>query len=284
MSKSLYDTLQVKPTATLSEIKKAYRKLAREYHPDINKNPEAEEKFKTINSAYEILSDKTKKAKYDQHGDSMFGGQNFNDFANHSNIDDILKNIFNNGFGDFSNDSFSGFGNQFNNEVNLDVEQQLNITFRTSLIGGKELVRLKNGSIVEINIPEGIRNGEKLRIKGKGDFRRNSVGDLYLIISIEPHPDYLVQEDNITKIIDIPLYSALFGNKIEIETLQKNVSLKIPAGVKNGQKFRVQNKGLYNRKTKTRGHLFFKVNIILPNLKELDSKLVKIMKEKLPKR
>ena len=105
MSKSLYTTLEVASTANETEIKKAYRKLARQYHPDVNKDPAAEEKFKEINAAYEVLSDKEKRAKYDQYGDSMFGGQNFHDFAQgqggNVDLDEILRSMFGQGGGGF---------------------------------------------------------------------------------------------------------------------------------------------------------------------------------------
>ncbi len=101
MSKSLYTTLEIAPGASEAEIKKAYRKLARQYHPDVNKDPAAEEKFKEINAAYEVLSDKDKRAKYDQYGDSMFGGQNFHDFARgqggNVDLDEILRSMFSGG-------------------------------------------------------------------------------------------------------------------------------------------------------------------------------------------
>ncbi|HEF7977553.1 TPA: DnaJ domain-containing protein, partial [Campylobacter jejuni] len=99
---SLYETLEVSKNASADEIKKAYRRLARKYHPDINKEKGAEEKFKEINAAYEILSDEKKRAQYDQYGDSMFGGQSFHDFSRNTggvNLDDILKDLFGGGFG-----------------------------------------------------------------------------------------------------------------------------------------------------------------------------------------
>ena len=113
MAKSLYETLEISDSASEAEIKKAYRKLARQYHPDVNKDKGAEDKFKEINSAYEILSDKQKKQQYDMHGDSMFGGQNFHDFSrSHGNagqgdLDDILRQMFSGGGG------FGGGGNPF---------------------------------------------------------------------------------------------------------------------------------------------------------------------------
>lgn len=115
MSKSLYETLEVSQDASSEEIKKSYRRLARKYHPDINKDAGAEEKFKEINAAYEILSDENKRKQYDQFGDSMFGGQNFHDFARgqgNVNLDDILSQIFSGGFGGFGGANFgnAGFG------------------------------------------------------------------------------------------------------------------------------------------------------------------------------
>ena len=115
MSKSLYDTLEISENASESEIKKAYRKLARKYHPDVNKSAEAEEKFKEINAAYEVLSDKEKKAQYDQFGDSMFGGQNFHDFSrNHGSnvdLDEILRQMFSGGSFGGGTGGFGGFFN-----------------------------------------------------------------------------------------------------------------------------------------------------------------------------
>jgi len=109
MAKSLYETLGLSDNASESEIKKAYRKLARQYHPDVNKDPSAEEKFKEINAAYEVLSDKDKKAQYDMHGDDIFGGQNFHDFSRaqggSADLDEILRQMFSGGGG-----GFSGFG------------------------------------------------------------------------------------------------------------------------------------------------------------------------------
>jgi len=275
----LYDILEVPQSASQSEVKKAYRKLARQYHPDINKSPNAEEKFKEINGAYEILSDEKKRSQYDQHGDSMFGNQNFSDYSRtHQNMDfeDLFSQMFGGG-------GRSGFGGGFQQE-DLDLEQKIFITFRTSLVGGKESVYLRDNDSVEINIPKGIRSGEKLRLKGRGNIgSRGNRGELFLIVSIQAHPDYTIDGDNIIKDIYIPLHTAIFGGKIEVETLEKDLNINIPKNVKNGQKFRIREAGLYNRKTKISGNLYLKVNIVIPKIDELDSELVKIMEEELPK-
>ena len=289
MSKSLYKTLEINEGSSESEIKKAYRKLARQYHPDVNKDPSAEEKFKEINSAYEILSDKQKKAQYDQMGDGMFGGQNFSDFSrNHGNggsadLDDILRQMFSNGGGGGFGGS-GGFGGGFGGyqqEVNLDIETNVTIPFVVSILGGSHSVSV-NGERFDIKIPAGVNSGEKMRVKGKGHAQNGRAGDLFLKITVSQNPDYEREDDDLVKVFNVPLYTALFGDKIAIETLEKEIKLKIPANTKNGQRFRVKEMGAMNRKTKVRGALYLQANIILPSVDDLDDKLVSMMKEKLP--
>ncbi len=286
MSKSLYETLEISPNATSEEIKKAYRRLARKYHPDINKEKDAEEKFKEINAAYEILSDEKKRKQYDQFGDSMFGGQNFHDFARgqgNVNLDDILSQIFGEGgfgqgagsfanFGGFSN--FGGFGGfHQRSQPNLDINAQITIPFSTSIWGGKHNVSLQNQNF-DIKIPAGIKNGETIRLRGKGNTIGNQSGDALLKVSVAPHPDYSQEGDNLTKKFDLPLKTALFGGKVEIETLYKPITLKIPKNTKNNQRFRVKELGAYNRKSKSYGDLYLEANVILPDVDLLPKELV----------
>ncbi len=293
MSKSLYETLGVSDNATESEIKKAYRKLARQYHPDVNKDPDAEDKFKEINAAYEVLSDKEKKAQYDMHGDQMFGGQNFHDFAQGQgqgvDLDDILRQMFGQGGGGFGGQAggfggggFGGFSAHQQQQVNLDVEANITIPFATAILGGKHNVSLQGDSF-DIKIPAGIKDGEKMRVKGKGKSMQGQKGNLILHIKVAPSTDYERDGDNLIKTFDVPLHAALFGDKIAIETLEKEINLKIPKNTKNGQRFRVKEMGAMNRKTKVRGDLYLKANIVLPNVDDLDEDLVTLMKEKLPK-
>jgi len=260
MAKSLYETLEIPENASESEIKKAYRKLARQYHPDVNKDPKAEDKFKEINSAYEILSDKEKKQQYDRHGDSMFGGQNFHDFsrshsgAGNADLDEILRSMFSGGGGGFGGFGGGGFSQQ---QPNLDIETSVTIPFSVSILGGSHSVAV-NGERFDIKIPAGVKNGEKMRVKGKGHAQGGRAGDLFLKINVAHNPEYIREDDDLIKSFDVPLVAALFGDKVAIKTLEKEIKLKIPQNTKNGQSFRVKEMGAMNRKTKVRGDLYLK--------------------------
>lgn len=289
MAKSLYQTLEISENATEAEIKKAYRKLARQYHPDVNKDANAEEKFKEINAAYEILSDKKKKQQYDMHGDAMFGGQNFHDFSRShggaGSMEDILREMFSGGgFGGFSGGGFGGggFGGGFHQEPNLDLETSVTIPFAVSILGGSHSVSVQ-GERFDIKIPAGVKSGEKMRVKGKGHAQGGRVGDLFLKINVATNPEYTREEDDLVKTFDVPLYAALFGEKITVQTLEKEIKLKIPENTKNGQRFRVREMGAMNRKKGVRGDLYLVANIVLPPLESLDKTLVETMRDKLPK-
>lgn len=290
MAKSLYETLGVSESASQAEIKKAYRTLAKKYHPDINKTPEAEEKFKEINGAYEVLGDEEKKTQYDQYGDSMFGGQNFHDFSRSQgsgvDINDILRNMFGGGRGGFSSGGFggAGFGGGFGGgyEPDLDIEASLTVDFRIAVLGGKKNISL-NGESFDIKIPQGISNGQKIRAKEKGKKAQGFPrGDLILTINVSEDDEYKKEGDDLYLKVDVPLYTALFGGKVEVKTLYKDVSLKIPQDTKQNQKFRLKELGVLNRKTKEMGSLYVTINIVLPKLETIPSELVEALREKLP--
>jgi len=280
MAKSLYETLGVSESSSADEIKKAYRKLARKYHPDVNKDAEAVDKFKEINAAYEVLSDKKKKDEYDMYGDQIFGGQNFHDFAQNQagnvDLDEILRNIFGGG---------SGFGGGFGGGAPVDLDQRTTITvpFVVSVLGGKHHVSVNNDSF-DIKIPAGIKNGETLRVRGKGNSGMGGQrGDLLIKVEVAPSPTFEREDNDLYMTMDVPLKAALFGGKVTINSsIHEEIIIKVPENTRNGQKFRVRGKGVVNRKTALHGNLYLTANIVLPNVADLDEALVKMLEEKLP--
>ena len=290
MSKSLYETLGVSENASADEIKKAYRKLARKYHPDINKDESAVDKFKEINAAYEVLSDSEKKAQYDQFGDQMFGGQNFHDFArgqqgSNVDLDEILRQMFGGGGGFGGTGGFSGQQGGFSGfsgygGVDLDTQARITIPFIVSVLGGKHSISA-NGQTFDIKIPAGIKSGETMRVRGKGKSHGGQVGDLLIKVDVAPSTEYERKGDNLYKTIDIPLKTALFGGKIQVQTPEKEVSLKVPKNTKNGQKFRLKGKGVPDRKTALKGDLYLVGNVIIPDVDTLPEDLRKLCEEKL---
>ena len=294
MAKSLYETLGVSENASPEEIKKAYRKLARKYHPDINKEAEAQEKFKEINAAYEVLSDPEKKAKYDQFGDQMFGGQNFSDFARSqgANVDleEILRAMFGGGaFGGFSGGrsgfgshtaGFGGFGGYA--APDLDMRARITVPFMVSIAGGKHHFTTESGEGFDIRIPAGIKSGETLRVRGKGRSHQGERGDLLITVEVAPSPEYERRGNDLYKTIKIPLKLALFGGKMKVTTPEKEVTLKIPKNTKNAQKFRLKGNGFPDRRSGTKGDLNLVADIILHDVDSLPEQLRKACEENLP--
>ncbi|GAA7610832.1 DnaJ domain-containing protein [Helicobacter pylori] len=291
MSKSLYQTLNVSENASQDEIKKSYRRLARQYHPDLNKTKEAEEKFKEINAAYEILNDEEKRRQYDQFGDNMFGGQNFSDFARSrsasEDLDDILSSIF--GRGGFSqrfsqnSQGFSGFNfSNFSNFApeNLDMTVALNVSVLDTLLGNKKQVSINNETF-SLKIPIGVEEGEKIRVRNKGKTGQMGRGDLLLQIHIEEDEMYRREKDDIIQTFDLPLKTALFGGKIEIATWHKTLTLTIPPNTKAMQKFRIKDKGIKNRKTSHVGDLYLQARLILPKTETLSNELKALLEKEL---
>ncbi|QQW83372.1 DnaJ domain-containing protein [Helicobacter pylori] len=288
MSKSLYQTLDVSENANQDEIKKSYRRLARKYHPDLNKTKEAEEKFKEINAAYEILSDEERRRQYDQFGDNMFGGQNFSDFARSrsasEDLDDILSSIF--GRGGFSqrfsqnSQGFSGFNFSNFAHEDLDMTTTLNVSVLDTLLGNKKQVSINNETF-SLKIPIGVEEGEKIRVRNKGKMGRTGRGDLLLQIHIEEDEIYRREKDDIIQIFDLPLKTALFGGKIEIATWHKTLTLTIPPNTKAMQKFRIKDKGIKNRKTSHVGDLYLQARLILPKTETLSNELKALLEKEL---
>ena len=281
MSKSLYEVLGVSENATQDEIKKAYRKLARKYHPDICKKKECEEKFKEINTAYEILGDEKKRKQYDQMGDTMFNGQNFQDFyRQHKDLDieEILSQIFGGGFSSRRNSfgfGFDGFGGGFGGfSPDLDIHAKIQIPFDLAMKGGVYTISL-NGESIKVKIPEGIKTGQKLRVRGKGKTFQGKRGDLILEVEVTSHPEWERRGDDLYKKLDVPLKTMLFGGKVGVDTFKGHINVKVPKNFKCCQKLRVKGYGVKE------GNLYLELRPILPKIEELDDDLVKMMEEKL---
>ncbi len=211
-----------------------------------------------------------------------FGGQNFHDFARGQgadiDLDELLRAMFGGGggFSGFGGGGFSGFGQQ----MNLDLQTRVTIPFMTSILGGKHSLNINSQSF-DIKIPAGIKEGETLRVRGKGKRFKDQAGDLLVKVQISSSSEYERKGNDLYKKFDLPLKEALFGGKVLVPTPEGDVTLKVPQNTKNGQKFRLKGKGVVDRKSSLRGDLYLISNIILPDIESLDSELKKALEEKL---
>jgi curved DNA-binding protein len=285
-----YQTLGVSKTATQDEIKSAFRKLARKYHPDTAQDKKAaEEKFKEINEAYEVLSDPEKRKKYDEYGanwqQSGFqpppgGGYGWEEFRSGSPDGGFEFHFGGTGFSDFFEQLFGarrgrgrGFAGHEFDEVPMqgqDVEADILVTLEEALNGSTRQISFRRGASGKIQtytvkIPKGVREGQRIRLAGLGESggRGGQAGDLYLRIKLEKHPEFEVQGSDLFYDLEIPAWQAVLGGDVEISTLDGRVKLHVPPGSQNGQKFRLSRRGL-PRKEGGRGDFYAVLRATLP--------------------
>ena len=290
-----YETLGVSKTASDDEIRSAFRKLARKYHPDVAKDKKtAEEKFKEINEAYEVLSDPEKRKKYDQLGanwnqpggfqpppdwrggaqpggyyqwsggdgggvDFEFGGTGFSDF---------FEAFFGGGRG---RSAFGGFGQRERTaERGSDVEADIMVTLEEALHGAIRQVSLRRAGskkveTYQVKIPRGVREGQRIRLAGQGEAgeRGGKSGDLFLRVRLARHPDFTVEGADLIHEVRIAPWQAALGDQLIVPTLEGNARLKIPPGTQGGQRFRLCGRGLPGV-SGSRGDLYVVVQIAVP--------------------
>lgn len=309
--KDYYKILGVEKSATQDEIKKAYRKLAMKYHPDRNSgNKTAEEKFKEITEANEVLSDPDKRKKYDTLGSNWkqyqhTGGQGFDDFFTNfgggrrqsgsgssyefnGNINDIFGGM-GGGFSDFFESFFGGRGGGFGGRTQqqktaVDVEAILNVSLEDAFNGSEKTINV-DGKKLKIKVTPGTKDGQKLRLKGMGRSKTSegTKGDLYLNIHVLQHPFYEIKDKELYYNLDVDLYTAVLGGKENIRNLEgKTISINIPEGTESESKLRL--KGLGWTENGVRGDLFVAIHVTVPkNLnkeeKELFNKLKSLRQE-----
>jgi len=311
--KDYYKTLGVSRDATQENIQQAYRKLARKFHPDINKTPEAETKFKEINEAYEVLKDPEKRKKYDQLGPDWKEGQDFRpppgwenvhfqygggpgfsssqrSWGSEENFSDFFNSLFGGAFRG-SGAGAQGRGPFTRQQPGADQEATLRITLEEAYHGGTKTVTLESQEYTpegipstqqrsfDIKIPKGILQGQKIRMANQGapGIGGGSSGDLFLKVEFEQHPLFRVKGRNLYADVSLAPWEAALGTEINVQTLGGSVTMKIPPGTQTGRKLRLKGKGMPNPKGAP-GDLYIVAQIKIPErLSKREKELFKEM-------
>jgi curved DNA-binding protein len=285
-----YKILGIDKNATDAEVKKAYRKLARKYHPDLNPNDkEAEQKFKEVNEANEVLSHPENRKKYDQYGENWqhseefekqrqqqqsrrsgqqggFGG--FEGFSGGGDYSDFFESMFGGRAAGGRNQTRQSKGGDYNAELHLDLKDVYTTHKRELTINGKN---------IRLTIPAGVENGQVIKISGMGAEGSNGgpKGDLYITFTIENHTKFKLDKHNLYSTVDLDLYTAILGGEITVDTFDGKVKLKVLPGTQNGTKVKLKGKGFpVYKKEGVFGDLYISYQIVIPkNLTEKEKEL-----------
>lgn len=303
-----YEVLGVAKSAPADEIKRQYRKLARQYHPDVNKEPKAAEKFAEVQEAYDVLSEEGKRKKYDQFGHAApgaggVGPDMYEQFRRAQQggghgpggmRPEDLEGEFGGQFGDIFGQLFGG-GGPFGRgggrrrhpaapDKGQDLEHPVTLTFEQAARGSTLPLRIDIGGHVEtidVKIPAGVKDGSRVRVKGKGDRSGTTPGDLFIVVSVTPHRFF--KRDGLDILLDLPisLYEALLGTRVEVPTLDGPVTLTIPPGTSSGNKLRIKGRGV--KRAAEVGDQFCVVKVIVPkNLTDEEQAFVHEMQKQHP--
>ena len=300
-----YDALDVSRSASQADIQKAYRKLARKYHPDINKSKDAEERFKTIGEAYEVLKDVEKRKKYDALGSDWRAGQDFSpppgweyqtfrsgdrgfsfdssgDVFGDTGVSDFFKSLFGETFGTSGSRKRTGFWRERGQDQEVDVT----ISLEDAYHGGRKSLTLESQDTsgrrstrnFEVTIPAGIAEDKRLRLGGQGSKGSGGgpAGDLYLRIHIAPHSHFRVSGNDLEVEVLLTPWEAALGAEIKVPTLDGSAAVKVPSGIQSGKKIRLRGKGLLGRNGQ-RGHLYAVIGIAVP--RQLESRERELFEE-----
>jgi DnaJ-class molecular chaperone len=300
--KDLYKTLGVAESADDVAIKKAYRKLAKEYHPDVTGDDKKKtERFKEINEAYAVLGDAQKRKEYDRlkhapvRPDGMpegfdadafartFGGARASaggvEFSGDFDVNDIFASLFGGAAGGRATQQWGRVRPR--QSRGADVIGQLPVTFAEAALGTKRTVRTGAGSTVEISIPSGVENGGRLRIPGKGAAApgaAGAAGDLYLDLDVRPDPHLRRAGDDIELDLPVTIPEAVLGAKVEVPTVEGAVTLTIPPGTSSGARLRLRGRGI-KRPDGTRGDQIARVEIMAPKITPDDTETRKLFEQ-----
>jgi curved DNA-binding protein len=286
--KDYYKVLGVPRNASADEIRKVYRKLAMQYHPDRNPgDKQAEDRFKEINEAYQVLSDEQKRARYDQLGSDYSNWQqrggspndfNWGQWAGGSGGTRVdmgdLNDLFGDGtFSDFFRSVFGGAGAAQTARSAMSNEQPVRITLKEAFEGATRQITTEKRK-VQVRIPAGVKDGSKVRVAGAGP----QGGDLFLIVDIEADDRFEREGNDLHTNASVDVFTAILGGEAEVETMTGKVRLNIPAGTQPGQLFRIAGRGMPPlRNSHTKGDLYVRLKVQIP--KYLSSKQRELLEE-----